>query len=134
MARFIAHKVFSKNFYRTVLLTLEAELVAEKIDDKERLIYVLMAYAELLTRIPEHESEMTNEEISKFAQNCIHLQRPDFYLRLIAHYCQNTATNYEAKATEYLETALNYMNYPDRELVSMVVKCMNAIFDKLPKE
>lgn len=87
MAQFIAHKVFHKNFYRTVLVALEAELVSEKVDDKDRVLYVLMAYAELLSCIPEQDLELLNEEMSKFAQNCIHLQRPDFYLRLVAHYC-----------------------------------------------
>ena len=67
LAPTIAPKVFSKRFYRTVLEALEAELVTENIDDKERLGYVLMAYAELLTCIPEHESVLANEEISKFA-------------------------------------------------------------------
>jgi hypothetical protein len=66
MAPFIAAKVFHKNFYRNVLLALEAEVTAEKIDDKERVGYVLMAYAELLTCIPDTDIELTDEEISKF--------------------------------------------------------------------
>ena len=63
LAPTIASKVFSKRFYRTVLEALEAELINEQIDDKERINYVLMAYAELLTCIPEHEAVLANEEI-----------------------------------------------------------------------
>ena len=83
LAPTIASKVFTKRFYRTVLEALEAELIAEVIDDQERISYVLMAFSELLTCIPEHEAVITNEEISKFCHNVIQLQRPEFYLRLV---------------------------------------------------
>lgn len=37
-------------------------------------------------------------------------------------------------AAEYLENALKYLNYPQKDLVQQVVLSMNAIFEKLPKE
>ena len=93
-----------------------------------------MAYSELISCIPEDDVATTNEEIERFAENCTSLRRPDFYLKLISHYCQHTNTNYEDKAAEFLETALQYMNYPKKDLVEQVILCMNAIFEKLPKE
>jgi hypothetical protein len=38
-----------------VLLALQEELRAPQIDNEERIQYVLIAYAELIARIPDHE-------------------------------------------------------------------------------
>lgn len=93
-----AGKVFTKKFYFGALVALQEELNAEVIDNEERIQYVLMAYAELVANIPEHEAGQVNEEIESFQQNMIKLQRPSFFLDVIAHYCKHTMTNYEKLA------------------------------------
>lgn len=93
-----------------------------------------MAYAELLARIPENESMQTNEELERFLGDCETLNRPGFYLDMISHYCENTETNYEKNAEEYMENVLKYINYPDEKLVTKVITAVNSIMNKLPKE
>lgn len=95
---------------------------------------MLMAYAEIIANLPENESMQTNDEIERFLKDCQQLNRPGFYLDMIAHYCKNTSTNFEKLAEEYLENVLKYMNYPDENLVSKVIAGILAILDKLPKE
>lgn len=62
--------MFTKKFYYGVLIALQEELNNPKIDNDERIQYVLMAYAELIANLPEHESMQTNEEIERFLKDC----------------------------------------------------------------
>ena len=126
--------MFTKRFYYQVLIALQEELNAQVIDDVERIQFVLMAYAELISHIPDFEAMQTNDEITKFFESCQQNKRPGFYLDLIAHYCKNTASNFEKLAETYLENSLKYMNFPDENLVAKVVAAMNAIMDRIPKE
>jgi len=62
--------VFSKRFYFGVLTSLQEELNVPVIDDDDRIQNVLMAYAELISQLPENEAMQTNEEITKFFNDC----------------------------------------------------------------
>ena len=61
LAPTIADKVFTKRLYNTVLTLLEEELSADEIDDMNRIQYVLAAYAELITCIPDSYREDIND-------------------------------------------------------------------------
>jgi hypothetical protein len=93
-----------------------------------------MAYAELLARVPENEAMTTNEEIDRFLEDCRNLNRPGFFLDMIAHYCKYTECNFEKLADTYLESVLKYINYPDDHLVAKVVSAITSIMERLPKE
>jgi hypothetical protein len=96
---------------------MQEELRAKEIDSEERIQYVLMAFAELIANLPPHESMQTNEEIDKFLLDCIKLNRPGFYLDMIAHYCKNTTTNIEKLAGSYLDSSLMHINSSDQAMV-----------------
>lgn len=70
MAPTFAAKVFTKSFYYQVLVALKEELIDPVVDNAERIQSVLMAYAELISRIPENEAMQTNDEIARFFENC----------------------------------------------------------------
>lgn len=93
-----------------------------------------MAYAEVLARVPENEVMTTNEEIDRFLDDCRNLNRPGFFLDMIAHYCKYTESNFEKLADTYLDNVLKYINYPDDQLVNKVITALTAIMEKLPKE
>ena len=93
-----------------------------------------MAYAELISQLPENEAMQTNEEITKFFNDCQSNKRPGFYIDLIGHYCANTSTNIEKLADTYLDNCLKYMNFPDDKLVAKVIAAMNSIMERIPKE
>ena len=82
--------MFHKAFYQTVLLALNDELAAPEIDDRDRIKHVLMAYSELVTSVPPIDAKLVSEELNRFYGSCKELNRPDFYLDLVAHYFANT--------------------------------------------
>jgi hypothetical protein len=134
LASTFATKVFSRKFYYGVLVALQDELRSKDIDSEERIQYVLIAYAELLARIGDNEIVLTNDEISRFCRECTELQRPNFYLDFIIHYCKTTENNFEKMADTYLENCLKFLNHPDDKMVAKVVASINAVMEKLPKE
>ena len=134
VAPFIAPKVFHKVYYQTVHLALDEELAAPTIDDPVRIQHVLMAYTELLTSVPPDDAKLADEELHKFYGRCRELNRPGFYLDLIAHYCTHTMNDIEKLADGYLENVLIHMNRPEPELVEKVIVAMSAIFKKVSKE
>jgi hypothetical protein len=70
----------------------------------------------------------------KFFDNCKVLDRPHFYLDLMAHYCSNTQNNLEKMSVIYLDNILGYMNHPDAKMSEKVNVAMHAIFKKVSKE
>ena len=54
-----------------------------------------MAYAELMTSVPPIDAKLVDEELNKFYGSCRELNRPDFYLDVIARYFANTTTDVE---------------------------------------
>ena len=93
-----------------------------------------MAYAELIAMIPDNELMQTNEEIDRFLDDCRQLNRPGFYLDMIAHYCKYTKSSVEKKGEEYMDNCLKYINYPDDKMVSKVTQAISCIMERLPKE
>ena len=134
VAPFIAPKVFHKVFYQSVRLALEDELAAPEIDDRVRIQHVLMAYSELMTSVPPDDAKVTDEELHKFYANCLNLNRPEFFLDLITHYCTYTKTDIEKLADDYLRSVLEHMNRPEKDLIEKVITALNAIFKKVSKE
>ena len=47
----------------------------------------------------------------------IKLQRPSFFLDVIAHYCKYTMTNFEKLADSYLDNVLKYINAAEPSMV-----------------
>jgi hypothetical protein len=90
------------------------------IDEEERIQYVLMAYSELLARIQDNEVMQTNDEIDRFFDDCKHLNRPGFYLDMIAHYCKYTTSSIEKKGEGYMDNVLKYIHYPDDRMITKV--------------
>jgi len=117
-----------------VLLALQEELRAPQIDNEERIQYVMTAYAELIARIPDNEIMQTNEEIERFLEDCKNLNRPGFYLDMLAHYCKYTASNIEKKGEEYMDNILKYINVQSDKLILKVIAGITAVMERLPKE
>ena len=65
---------------------------------------------------------------------CLDMDRPHFYLDMLAHFCQNTEIKYEKFARDYLYHALSFMDSEDPKLIEKVISTMKAIFAKLQKE
>ena len=116
------------------MTALEAELNAPKIDDKDRIEQVLIAYAELMSHVPQIDFTFLQDELLKFCADCRTNAHPEFYLGFMSIFCEKTECNIEAETSEYLENVLKYMNHPDPKLVEKVVKAMNAIFKRVSKE
>ena len=53
--------MFHKVYYQGVLSALEEERGAPEIDDRQRIQYVLMAYAELITSVPVDDDKLVEE-------------------------------------------------------------------------
>ena len=106
MAPFIASKVFHKRLYTTVMTSLQDELNADVIDDRERIQHVLVAFAELMSHIPTEDVGFLFDELSRFYQECSQRSRPEFYVDFISHFCANTHCDIEAEAIMYLENVL----------------------------
>lgn len=117
-----------------MLLALQEELKAPEIDNEERIQYVLMAYAELIARLPDNELMQTNEEIDRFFDDCKSLNRPGFYLDMIAHYCKYTTSSIEKNADFYMDNALRYIHYPVESMITKVISALSSIMERLPKE
>jgi len=114
---------------------LEAELGADVIDDPKRIQHVLMAYAELMSFIPQLDFKgFLSEQLLKFQQEMRSMDRPGFYIDFIAHFCKYTHCDIEGEAIEYLENVLMYMNHPDAAIIEKVIGAMDAIFKKVSKE
>jgi len=90
---------------------LEEELNADTIDNKDRIHYVLMAYAELMSQIPKDDVNDLSEQLIKFSSDCVDNNRPEFYVDFISHFCANTRCDIENDAISYLENILRYMNH-----------------------
>jgi len=134
----VAPLVFSKRFYNTLLTALEFELTNDPLDAQdqtpERTEALLMCFAELAARIPDHESAQINEAIMDFHDKCVKRGTVALYIDLIAHYCTHTASNYEGNAPFYTANVLKHMNSDDKATAEKVVACLAAIFGRLPKE
>ena len=116
------------------MTSLEEELNAETIDNRERIQHVLMAYAELMSNIPHVDASMLSDQLVIFYSSCSDMNRPEFYVDFLSHFCENTRCDIEADAITYLENVLRYMNHADTKLIEKVIAAMNAIFKKVSKE
>jgi hypothetical protein len=134
----VAPLVFSKKFYNTLFSALEFELTNDPLEDQdrapERIEALLLCYAELAARIPDHEYAQINEAIMEFHDQCVKRGTIGLYIDLISYYCTHTASSYERHAAFYAANVLKHMNSDDKAIVDKVVLCVTAIFAKLPKE
>lgn len=134
LAPTIASQVFHKRLYTSVMTSLEEELGAETIDNKERIQHVLIAYAELMSCIPKQDFSALSDQLVTFYSACRESNRPEFYVDFISHFCSNTHCDIETEAITYLENVLRYMNADETSLIEKVISAMNAIFKKVSKE
>jgi len=117
------------------MANLEEELFTlDEIDDMNRIQHVLMAYAEIIANIPVRDYVQTNDQITLFFETTEKLNRPAFYLDLIAHFCKHTPQDIEKFAPIYLDNAFKYMNHPDQSLVAKVIAAFDSIMGRLSKE
>jgi hypothetical protein len=134
----VAPMVFSKKFYNTLFAALNTELTMDPLDpanlNEDRMQALLMCFAELVARIPQHEYNSINEEIMDFHDKCVKRNTIGLYIDLIQYYCQNTHSNYEKHAAFYMNNVLKHMNSAVKGIVEKVVPCISAILEKLPKE
>jgi len=134
----VAPLVFGKRFYATLLEALEVELTTDPLDRElespERTEALLMCFAELAASIPDHEYSQINEAIMDFHDKCVKRGTVGLYADLVGHYCAHTASNYERHAPFYAANVLKHMNSDDKATVDKVVRCLAAIFARLPKE
>lgn len=93
-----------------------------------------MAYAEVMSHIPQTDFSDLTDQMTLFSQNCREKERPELYIDFIGHFCANTRVNIEKLAIDYLENVLRYMNHPEREVIEKVIKAMSAIIKKVSKE
>jgi hypothetical protein len=94
----VAHLIFKKKFYNSLLTSLLSELEAPDIhlDDQTRVNAVLYALAELLCYVPEPEIATLNmDTIDRFYVRCKELGRLNFYVDFLAYYCRFTICSYE---------------------------------------
>lgn len=98
----VAPLVFSKKFYNTLFTALRDELTNDPLDkaneDPERVQAILMCFAEIVARIPDHEYVTINEEIMDFHDACFKRKTYGLYVDLIQYYCKTTTSNYERHA------------------------------------
>ena len=116
------------------MISLEEELNADVIDDNVRIHHVLMAYAELMSEIPQDDYSELSEQLAKFFSDCKERDRPELYIDFIGHFCLNTKVDIENDSLDYLENILRYMNHTEKAIVDKVITAMVAIIKKVSKE
>jgi hypothetical protein len=136
IAPVISSKIFSKRIYYVVLRGLNDELEAKVLrTDEDTTQAMLHSYAEILSGTTKIDQQQSHDEIEKFYDACLANGRPGLYIDLMAVYCAHELTEIDNdEADVYLGRILKYMNNPDAKLVEKVILCMNALFNKLPKE